>query len=124
MIKRFWQVLALAGILLVPPALAQDVDYPDRDKPDIDLYALMSDKCAMLKIAGRDFPCRAVAYFHSEKGRANFTVAVDDPVSPGSKSPAFPAARPTRRAGITSSSSCRTAHRSTCGGCERRRRRS
>src|SRR5215813_1342668 len=79
MIKRFWQVLALAGIFVAAPALAQDVDYPDRDKPDIDLYALMSGKCATLKIAGRDFPCRAVAYFHSEKGRANFTVALDDP---------------------------------------------
>jgi hypothetical protein len=79
MIKRFWQVLALAGILLAAPAVAQDVDYPDRDKPDIDLYALMSGKCATLKIAGRDFGCRAVAYFHSEKGRANFTVALDDP---------------------------------------------
>ena len=53
--------------------------FPDRDKPDIDLYALMSGKCPTLKIAGRDFPCKAVGYFHSEKGRANFTVAVDDP---------------------------------------------
>jgi hypothetical protein len=32
-----------------------------------------------LKIAGHDYACRAVAYFHSEKGRANFTIALDDP---------------------------------------------
>src|SRR6202790_5324201 len=46
---------------------------------DTDIFALMSGKCSTLKIAGRDFACKAVAYFHSEKGRANFTVALDDP---------------------------------------------
>jgi hypothetical protein len=79
MIKRsYWQLLAIT-ILAAAPAVAQTPDYPDRDKPDIDLYALMSGKCPTLKVAGRDFPCRAVAYFHSEKGRASFTVALDDP---------------------------------------------
>ena len=79
MTRRFrWQALALAGILLTSPALAEP-NYPDRDKPDVDLYALMSGKCPTLKIAGHTFPCKAVAYFHSEKGRANFTVALDDP---------------------------------------------
>src|SRR5215472_9461017 len=76
--RRSWPTLALASLLLASPCLAE-VDYPDRDKPDIDLYALMSGKCPTLKINGRDFACRAVAYFHSEKGRANFTVALDDP---------------------------------------------
>src|SRR5207248_560614 len=32
-----------------------------------------------LKVAGRDFACRAVAFFHGEQGRANFTIALDDP---------------------------------------------
>jgi hypothetical protein len=50
-----------------------------REEPDIDMFALMSGKCSMLKVAGRDFKCRAVAYFHSQRGRANFTVALDDP---------------------------------------------
>jgi hypothetical protein len=50
-----------------------------RPEPDIDLFALMSGKCSKVKIAGRDFTCRAVAYFHSEQGRANFTIALDDP---------------------------------------------
>lgn len=69
---------ALAGILLASAAVAA-TDHPDWDRPDVDLYALMSGKCPTLKIAGRDYPCKAMAYFHSEKGRANFTVAVDDP---------------------------------------------
>ena len=43
------------------------------------LFRSISGKCSTLKIAGRDFTCRAVAYFHSEQGRANFTVALDDP---------------------------------------------
>ena len=46
---------------------------------DTDIFALMSGKCSTLKIAGRDFACKALAYFHGEKGRANFTVALDDP---------------------------------------------
>jgi|GEM_PF-585143 hypothetical protein len=50
-----------------------------REEPDIDMLALMSGKCSTLKIAGRDFKCRAVAYFHSPQGRANFTIALDDP---------------------------------------------
>jgi len=70
--------VALAGFLSASAAIAA-TDRPDRDKPDVDLYALMSGNCPTLKIAGRDYPCKAMAYFHSEKGRANFTVAVDDP---------------------------------------------
>jgi hypothetical protein len=77
--RRTWQALAIAIFAAAAPAVAQTPDYPDRDKPDIDLYALMSGKCPTLKVAGRDFACRAVAYFHSEKGRASFTVALDDP---------------------------------------------
>jgi len=50
-----------------------------QQEPDIDIFAIISGKCSTLKIAGRDFTCRAVAYFHSEQGRANFTVALDDP---------------------------------------------
>ena len=79
MTNRFrWHALAIAGILFAAPAIAEP-NYPDRDRPDIDLFALMSGKCTTLKIAGRDYGCKAVAYFHSEKGRANFTVALDDP---------------------------------------------
>ena len=46
---------------------------------DTDIFALMSGKCSTLKVAGRDFACRAVAFFQSEQGRANFAIALDDP---------------------------------------------
>nr|WP_146691467.1 hypothetical protein [Bradyrhizobium canariense] len=39
----------------------------------------MSGRCSTLKIAGRDYACRAVAFFHNEQGRGNFTIALDDP---------------------------------------------
>jgi hypothetical protein len=45
----------------------------------IDLLALMSGSCKTLKVAGREFACKAVAYAHGDKGRVNFAVAVDDP---------------------------------------------
>jgi hypothetical protein len=47
--------------------------------PDTDLFALMTGTCSTLKIAGRDFGCRTIAYAHSVQGRAYFTVALDDP---------------------------------------------
>jgi hypothetical protein len=50
-----------------------------RQEIDIDMFALMSGRCSTLKIAGRDFACRSVAYFHSQQGRANFTIVLDDP---------------------------------------------
>jgi hypothetical protein len=50
-----------------------------RPEPDIDMFAFMSGKCTTVKVAGRDFKCRAVVFFHSEQGRANFTIALDDP---------------------------------------------
>src|SRR6185369_173667 len=45
----------------------------------IDLLALMSGHCKTLKVAGRTFACKTVAYAHGDKGRVNFAVAVDDP---------------------------------------------
>jgi hypothetical protein len=96
------RLLAVAVIFLASPSLAgpfrdsrsmqyaQDLEplgrpvipvagETKRQQVDIDLFALMSGKCSRLKIAGRDFACRSVAYFHSEQGRANFTVVLDDP---------------------------------------------
>jgi hypothetical protein len=48
-------------------------------EPDTDLLALMSGKCSTLRVAGRDFACRSVAYAHGVHGRAYFTIALDDP---------------------------------------------
>jgi hypothetical protein len=48
-------------------------------EPDTDLLALMSGKCSTLRVAGRDYSCRTVAYAHGIHGRAYFTIALDDP---------------------------------------------
>ena len=95
-----WHILAAAVILTATPSIAE----PENDgnfrqgpasakalyaedvanelrpqEPDTDLLALMSGKCSTLKVAGRDFACRTVAYAHSTRGRAYFTIALDDP---------------------------------------------
>ena len=78
MTKRpFPQALALALLLTATPAVASDE--LQRQEPDTIVFAMMSGKCNTLKVAGRDFKCRAVAFFQTEEGRANFTVALDDP---------------------------------------------
>jgi hypothetical protein len=78
------QLLALAIIFFATPSVAgqSDGSRPNETKglePDADVFALMSGTCSILKIAGRDFACRAVAFFHSGQGRTNFTIALDDP---------------------------------------------
>jgi hypothetical protein len=70
--RRCWQVFAVAMSFSATASVAEPVY-------DIDMYALMSGKCSTLRIAGRDFACKAVAYFHSQAGRADFTIVVDDP---------------------------------------------
>lgn len=65
------------GIGSVPlPLVANEVSQHD---PDAIIFALMSGKCTAFKIAGHRLKCRAVAFFQTEDGRANYTVAVDDP---------------------------------------------
>jgi hypothetical protein len=58
------------------PVVPEELEKQD---PDIDIYALMTGKCPTLKIAGRDFGCKVVGFFHGEHGRVNFTVVLDDP---------------------------------------------
>ena len=70
------QMLAVATIFIATPSAAEPIK---PQETDTDIYALMSGTCSTLRIAGRDFACRAVAYFHSKHGRANFTIALDDP---------------------------------------------
>jgi hypothetical protein len=76
-IRFFRQALALTAVFLAMPACAQD-GLP-RPEPDTIIFAMMSGKCSTFKVAGRNYPCRAVAFFQTEEGRANFTVAIDDP---------------------------------------------
>lgn len=80
-ICRRWQIATIClavGAIALPSGIFA-ANEPASQVPEIDVYAMMSGKCSMLKIAGRDFACRAVAYFHSEQGRANYTIALDDP---------------------------------------------
>jgi len=84
-LKRSAVLLASAFVLLLTPHAHQtaraepEVNSSRPDEPDIDLFALMSGKCEKVRIAEQDLSCRAVAYFHSQQGRANFTIAIDDP---------------------------------------------
>jgi len=75
---------AVAMIFFACPSVAQTVapvlpEQLEQQDPDIDIYALMTGKCPTLKIAGRDFACKVVGFFHGEHGRVNFTVVLDDP---------------------------------------------
>ena len=75
--QLYRQAFALAIISIAMPARASDE--LQRQEPDTVIFAMMSGRCSTLKVAGRDFACRAVAFFQTEEGRANFTVALDDP---------------------------------------------
>jgi hypothetical protein len=63
-----------------PVILASDEAKPP--DADTDIFVPMSGKCTIAKVAGRNFACRAVAFFQGEQGRANFTFALDDPTDP------------------------------------------
>src|SRR3984957_2189583 len=54
-------------------------DESKRQEPVTIVLAIMYGKCTTLKIAGRDYRCRAIAFFQTEEGRANFVIALDDP---------------------------------------------
>jgi hypothetical protein len=93
-----WQAFAIVLVFLVTPSGAEPygsrllqhvrnsqpiiavANEDKRELPDTDILALPSGKCSTLKIAGRDFACRAVAFFQNEQGRANFVIALDDPM--------------------------------------------
>ena len=74
------QILTGAIIFLATPAVAEPAR---QQEPDIDIFASMSGRCSTLEIAGRDFACRSVAFFHSTQGRAYFTIVLDDPADEG-----------------------------------------
>lgn len=85
---RFCRSVGAAALLFIaPPIFAQSGFGSDSgplpaqagEKSFLNLLALMSGKCATLKIAGHNFACKVVAYAHADKGRVNFAVAIDDP---------------------------------------------
>jgi hypothetical protein len=75
--RYFRWVFAVAAMSVAMPADASDE--LQRQEPDTIIFAMMSGKCRTLKVAGRDLSCRAVAFFQTEEGRANFTIAINDP---------------------------------------------
>ena len=77
MTMRLCWLLLVALFVAATPARAAGV--VEHEEPDIDMYAHISGKCTTLRIAGSDFGCKAVAYFHGQQGRAHFTIVVDDP---------------------------------------------
>ena len=87
-IRLYRPALALAINLLAVSSIAhaeepgavpsRPITDPAPDELTI-VLAIMSGKCTTLKIAGRDFGCRAIAFFQTEEGRANFVIALDDP---------------------------------------------
>jgi hypothetical protein len=100
MMRLCWQAFAVASIFLSTPSVAGPsdgsrlleynpatsarpvipvADETRRREPDTTVFASMSGKCRTLKIAGRDFACRVVAFYQTEQGRANFTIVLDDP---------------------------------------------
>ena len=76
--RLYGQIFAIAIILFASPSVAEPFDNR-LESPDAIIFASMSGKCNTLKIAGHDFACRAVAFSQTEEGRANFTIALDDP---------------------------------------------
>jgi hypothetical protein len=75
-----WQILAVILLLTPTPSLAEDgVNEMKPQEADTELLALMSGRCSLLNVAGLDFACKTVAWAHSTRGRAYFTIALDDP---------------------------------------------
>jgi hypothetical protein len=78
-------VLAAILVCLASPCFAESStalpvnNPPAQQNSLVDMLALMSGHCKTLKVAGRSFACKTVAYAHGDKGRVNFAVAVDDP---------------------------------------------
>ena len=70
--------VGLLGLDLLGLPVAH-TEEPKHQEPVTIVLAVMSGKCTTLKVAGRDFRCRAIAFFQTDEGRANFVIALDDP---------------------------------------------
>jgi hypothetical protein len=91
-----WQIFAAAAAMSLAASTSiaepagesrsppMEVNFPQgsaqsSQEASTDLFALMPGRCSTLNVAGRSFACRTVAYAHSTRGRAYFTIALDDP---------------------------------------------
>ena len=74
-----WQIFT-ALLLITTASFADEIASEVRpQEANTDLFALMSGRCSILNVAGHDFACKAVVWAHSTRGRAYFTIALDDP---------------------------------------------
>jgi hypothetical protein len=73
-VMRCRGLFAIAAVCLAGQASAEP-----KQEPDTVAFALMSGKCSTLKIGGSEFGCKAVSFYQTEVGRANFTIVLDDP---------------------------------------------
>jgi hypothetical protein len=79
-----YRIVAFSFLCLTSPSLAETA-VPriaadlERQDPDIDIYALMTGSCPTLKVAGQNFGCKTIGFFHGLHGRLSFTVVIDDP---------------------------------------------
>ena len=76
--RLFWMACAIAVNFLAASTITHAEDPKHQEQVTI-VLAVMSGKCTTLKVAGRDFRCRAIAFFQTDEGRANFVIALDDP---------------------------------------------
>ena len=74
-----WRVVAFAFMSFSITSVAVFADVVGRHEPEIDMFASMSGKCSVLKVAERDFSCTSVAFSHSPGGRSGFIVPLNDP---------------------------------------------
>lgn len=77
--RNCWRVVAVALGACLAASIAFAADEVERHEPDIDMFASMAGRCSVLKVAGSDFACSSVVFFHSPGGRASFTVPLSDP---------------------------------------------
>jgi hypothetical protein len=73
------RVVAATVVAFLGASSAVVADETERHEPDIDMFASMAGKCSVMKVAGRDFPCKSAAFFHSPGGRSSFTIPLNDP---------------------------------------------
>jgi hypothetical protein len=76
--RLFWPACAIVVSFLAASRVTH-AEEPKRQEPVTIVLAVMSGKCTTLKVAGHDFRCRAIAFFQTDEGRANFVIALDDP---------------------------------------------
>jgi hypothetical protein len=74
-----WRAAALASASLLIISFASAAGANDRGNQEIDLFASMAGKCSALKVAGREFACTSIAFFHTPGGRSSFAVPLNDP---------------------------------------------